>query len=298
MQRFDWDEDQDPDRGRKLARARAAAEAAVATRAAESFIAPAGWGGALAYQSRARRDQDESSGDEYEEARNIVRKTLVSNTTNSVKDADQIAEGSRMETASTTALSAISNHRTTAGTTTMTVVTAQSTDTHVSKKSKVVVDLTREIKAKFVEQAETPQLIDLTTVEESTVEAADTDAAVAEAKANTESEPDFQMLWVIDTEPSAIVPEEESQPQIQETYINLPPEPEFTGRPAKKSHRSKRGGKKLREADQERKRIKTMNEVGDGHIALNEVESEVDDDMLALEDYLQVRTDFLLRRDL
>jgi hypothetical protein len=36
-----------------------------------------------------------------------------------------------------------------------------------------------------------------------------------------------------------------------------------------------------------------MNESGDGHIALNESESEeVDDDMLALEDYLQVRTDF------
>ncbi|KAG0285235.1 squalene synthetase-like protein [Linnemannia gamsii] len=292
MQRFDWEEDQDPDRGRKLARARAAAEAAAAVaRAAEPFIPPAGWGGALAYQSGARRDQDESSGDEYEEARNIVRKTLVSSTTNSVKEADQITKSSKMKAAPRTALSAISNHRTTAATITTTIVTAQSTDTHVSKKSKVVVDLTGEIDAMIVEQVETPQLIDLTTVGESTPEAADTDTAVAEAKADAEPEPDFQMLWVIDTEPSAVLPEEEPQPQIQETYINLPPEPEFTGRPAKKSHRSKRGGKKLREADQERKRIKTMDEVGDGHIALNEAESEVDDDMLALEDYLQNTTD-------
>ncbi|KAG0311953.1 squalene synthetase-like protein [Linnemannia gamsii] len=295
MQRFDWEEDQDPDRERKLARARAAAEAAAAAvRAAEPFIPPAGWGGALAYQSRTRRDQNESSRDEYEEARNIVRKTLVSKTTNSTKDADQITEGSRMKAASATAMSVISNHETTAATTTTTVA-VQSTDTHVSKKAKVVVDMTAEIEAQALEQAETPQFIDLTTVEESiVVAAADTNAVFAEANANAdaESEPDLQMLWVIDTEPSAIVPEEEQQPQIQETYINLPPEPEFTGRPAKKSHRSKRGGKKLREADQERKRIKAMNESGDGHIALNESESEeVDDDMLALEDYLQNTTD-------
>lgn len=287
MQRFDWEDDQDPDRERKLARARRAAEAAAAAaRAAEPFIPPAGWGGALAYQSAARGYSDESSGDEFEEARRLVRETLVSKTTNGVKDADQITENSGMKaaTASATATAVVLNDRMTIS---KTMVNAQSVDTHVSKKSKVVVDLTEEIQAKIVEQVEEPQMIDLTAMGESTVVTADIDVT-AGAGAEAESEPDLPMLWVIDTEPSAIVPEEESLPQIQETYINLPPEPEFTGRSAKKSHRSKRGGKKLREVDQERKRIKALNETGDGHIALDEVESEVDDDMLALEDYLQV----------
>ncbi|KAF9550646.1 hypothetical protein EC957_011961 [Mortierella hygrophila] len=291
MQRFDWEDDQDPDRERKLERARRAAEAAAAAaRAAKPFIPPARWGGTLAYQSAARGDDDESSGDEFEEARRLVRETLVSKTTNGVKDADQITENSRMKaaTASATATTIVLNDRTT--TTTTTTAKSQSVDTHVSKKSKVVVDLTEEIQAKIVEQVEEPQTIDLTAVEESTVVTGAMDVT-AGVGAEAESEPDFQMLWVIDTEPSAIVPEEEPLPQIQETYINLPPEPEFTGRPAKKSHRSKRGGKKLREADQERKQIKALSEAGDGHIALDEVESEVDDDMLALEDYLQNTTD-------
>ncbi|KAF9339450.1 hypothetical protein BGZ91_005850 [Linnemannia elongata] len=290
MQRFDWEEDQDPDRERKLARARRAAEAAAAAaRAAEPFIPPAGWGGALAYQSVARGDDDESSGDEFEEARRLVRKTLVSKPTNGVKGADQNSENSTVKaaTASATATAVVLNDRTTIITTT---VEAQAVDTHVSKKSKIVVDLTEEIQAKIMEQVEEPERIDLTAVEDSAAVTADMDVT-ASAGAEAESEPDLQMLWVIDMEPSAIVPEEEPLPQIQETYINLPPEPEFTGRPAKKSHRSKRGGKKLREADQERKRIKALNEVGDGHIALDEVESEVDDDMLALEDYLQNTTD-------
>ncbi|KAF9144606.1 hypothetical protein BGX30_012157 [Mortierella sp. GBA39] len=292
MQRFDWEDDQDPDRERKLARARKAAEAAAAAaRAAEPFIPPARWGGTLAYQPAARGDGDESSGDEFEEARRLVRETLVSKTTNGVKDADQITENSRIKAATTTATSTptivVLDDRTT---TTTTVAKSQSVDTHVSKKSKVVVDLTEEIQAKIVEQMERPQMIDQTAVEESTVVTAAIDVTEG-VGAEAESEPDLQMLWVIDTEPSAIVPEEEPLPQIQETYINLPPEPEFTGRPAKKSHRSKRGGKKLREADQERKQIKALNEAGDGHIALNEVESEVDDDMLALEDYLQNTTD-------
>lgn len=286
MQRFDWEEDQDPDRERKLARARRAAEAAAAAaRAAEPFIPPAGWGGALAYQSAARGDDDESSGDEFEEARRLVRKTLISKPTNGVKGADQNSENSTVKAATATAV--VLNDRTTTITTT---VEAQAVDTHVPKKSKIVVDLTEEIQAKIMEQVEEPERIDLTAVEDSAAVTAAMDVT-ASAGAEAESEPDLQMLWVIDTEPSAIVPEEEPLPQIQETYINLPPEPEFTGRPAKKSHRSKRGGKKLREADQERKRIKALNEVGDGHIALDEVESEVDDDMLALEDYLQNTTD-------
>ncbi|KAF9298661.1 hypothetical protein BGZ88_005386 [Linnemannia elongata] len=290
MQRFDWEEDQDPDRERKLARARRAAEAAAAAaRAAEPFIPPAGWGGALAYQSAARGDDDESSGDEFEEARRLVRKTLVSKPTNGVKGADQNSENSTVKaaTASATATAVVLNDRTTTITTT---VEAQAVDTHVSKKSKIVVDLTEEIQAKIMEQVEEPERIDLTAVEDSAAVTEDMDVT-ASAGAEAELEPDFQMLWVIDTEPSAIVPEEEPLPQIQETYINLPPEPEFTGRPAKKSHRSKRGGKKLREADQERKRIKALNEVGDGHIVLDEVESEVNDDMLALEDYLLNTTD-------
>ncbi|KAF8944593.1 hypothetical protein BGZ47_004027 [Haplosporangium gracile] len=286
MQRFDWEEDQDPDRGRKLARARAAAEAAA--RAAEPFIPSPGWGGALAYQAATRGEEDESSGDEFEEARKIVRETLVSKTTSGDKYAGQIAESSRIDTATPTAAkkTAVSDHRTA---TTTIPVKAQSINTHVSKKSKVVVDLTEEIQARAVEQLEEPLAIDLTAMEESTVVTTDTVATVAETGA--ELEPDLQMLWVIDTEPSAIVLEEESLPQIQETYINLPPEPEFIGRPARKSHRSKRGGKKLREVEQERKRIKAMNDAGDGHIALDKAESEVDDDMLALEDYLQNTTD-------
>ncbi|KAF9140508.1 squalene synthetase-like protein [Linnemannia schmuckeri] len=289
MQRFDWEEDQDPDRERKLVRTRAAAEAAAAAaRAAEPFIPPPGWGGALAYQSATRREEDESSEDEFEEARKIVRETLVSKATSGDKDAGQIAESSRIDAATPTAAkkTVVSDRRTA---TTVTTMKAQSIDTHVSKKSKVVVDLTKEIQAKAVEQLEEPLAVNLTAMGESTVVTTDTVATVAEADA--ESEPDLQMLWVIDTEPSAIVLEEESLPQIQETYINLPPEPEFTRRPAKKSHRSKRGGKKLREVEQERKRIKAMNEAGDGHIALDEVESEVDDDMLALDDYLQNTTD-------
>lgn len=289
MQRFDWEDDQDPDRERKLARARRAAEAAAAAaRAAEPFIPPVGWGGALAYQSAARGDGDESSGDEFEEARRLVREKLVSKTTKGVMDADQITESSRMKPAiaSAPASTVVLNGRMTA-TTTMTMVDAQSVDTHVSKKLKVVLDLTEEIQAKIVEQVEEPKMIDQTAAGESTAVTADMDVT-AGAGAEAESEPDLQMLWVIDTEPSVIEPEEEPLPQVQETYINLPPEPEFTGRPAKKSHRSKRGGKRLREADQERKRIMALNEAGDGHIALDEVESEVDDDMLALEDYLQV----------
>ncbi|KAK3829549.1 MAG: hypothetical protein JOS17DRAFT_219362 [Linnemannia elongata] len=292
MQRFDWEDDQDPDRERKLARARRAAEAAAAAaRAAEPFIPPVGWGGALAYQSAARGDGDESSGDEFEEARRLVREKLVSKTTKGVMDADQITESSRMKPAiaSAPASTVVLNGRMTA-TTTMTMVDAQSVDTHVSKKLKVVLDLTEEIQAKIVEQVEEPKMIDQTAAGESTAVTADMDVT-AGAGAEAESEPDLQMLWVIDTEPSVIEPEEEPLPQVQETYINLPPEPEFTGRPAKKSHRSKRGGKRLREADQERKRIMALNEAGDGHIALDEVESEVDDDMLALEDYLQNTTD-------
>ncbi|KAF9907854.1 hypothetical protein EC991_010452 [Linnemannia zychae] len=303
MQRFDWEEDQDPDRERKLARARAAAAAAAAAaRAAEPFIPPAGWGGALAYQSGAQRGRgdDESSEDEYADAREIVRKTLASKMNGagdsneqaigagrerkSIMSADQIHESSRMVTRVTTDLSDIR-----ATSTTMTA-TVQSEETHVSKKSKITVDLTGDVQAKIVEQVQEPYFLDLTTTEETTVVTADTDATKTGATA--ESEPDLQMLWVIDTEPTAVAPEEEPKSQIQETYINLPPEPEFTGRPTKKTHRSKRGGRKLREEEEERKRIKAMAETGDGHIALNEAESEeVDDDMLALEDYLQNTTD-------
>jgi hypothetical protein len=201
-----------------------------------------------------------------------------------IMDADQIHENSRIVTKASTSLS---NLKTTS-TTTSTVI-AQSAETQVSKKAKIMVDLTGDVQTKIVEEVQEPYFIDLTTTEEATVVTADTEAANAHEEA--ESEPDLQMLWVIDTEPSAIVPEEEPEPHIQESYINLPPEPEFTGRPAKKAHRSKRGGKKLREDELERKRIKAMAETGDGHIALDEAESEeVDDDMLALEDYLQVGT--------
>ncbi|KAG0278897.1 hypothetical protein BGZ95_002841 [Linnemannia exigua] len=290
MQRFDWEEDQDPDRQRKLARARAAAEAAAAAaRAAEPFIPPAGWGGALAYQSgRVAQGGDESSGDEssedeYEDAREIVRKALAAKSagaTGTVQEAVVHHERKAFEEAD----------QINGSSKTTTTMTAQSTKSHVSKKSKIIVDLTGVVEAKVTEQVQQPFFIDLTTTEETTVIAAETGAASAGAEA--ESQPDLEMLWVIDTEPSAITLEEEPQPQIQETYINLPPEPEFTGRPTKKTHRSKRGGKKLREEEQERKRIKAMSETGDGHIALDEAESEeVDDDMLALEDYLQNTTD-------
>ncbi|KAF9083311.1 lariat debranching enzyme [Mortierella sp. AD031] len=300
MQQFDWEAegDQDPDRHFKVARARAAAEAAAAVaRAAEPFIPPVGWGGALAYQSTGRGD-DESSGDDFEEARDIVRKALVSKSSKAaaveeipvehgktaVKDADQIIESSTVATTSkSTTATAASKH-----TATRETVAAKSI-THVSKKSKTKVDLIEEIQVKMVEHESQHITLDLTMAT-----ANDTAAVMigAEAKAEAEVEAgsgmESEMLWVIDTEPSAMVPEKEPLPQIQETYISLPPEPEFTGRPAKKTHRSKRGGKKLREEEQKRKNLKAMAEAGDGHIALAEGQSEEeDDDMLALEDYLQ-----------
>ncbi|KAF9158598.1 hypothetical protein BGX21_003353 [Mortierella sp. AD011] len=87
-------------------------------------------------------------------------------------------------------------------------------------------------------------------------------------------------LWVMDTVGEATKVEE-----VQETYIDLPShETGLLGRKRKKANRSKRGGRKLRE--KERERIKQM--ADDGGIMLEENTSdEIDDEELALQDYLQ-----------
>ncbi|KAF9436358.1 hypothetical protein BGZ76_004182 [Entomortierella beljakovae] len=88
-------------------------------------------------------------------------------------------------------------------------------------------------------------------------------------------------MWVMDTMGEALDME-----QIQETYIDVPTpeaEAEFSGRRRKKARRSKRSGIKLKEKEKER--IKAMTD--SGAILLEEDESEVNDEDLALLDYLQ-----------
>ncbi|KAF9116192.1 hypothetical protein BGX27_004299 [Mortierella sp. AM989] len=85
-------------------------------------------------------------------------------------------------------------------------------------------------------------------------------------------------MWMMDTTGEAVTEE------VQEAYIDLPYDAEFSGHKRKKTHRSKRSGRKLR--DKEKERVKSM--IEDGGIMLKEDEDgEKDDDELALQDYLQ-----------
>ncbi|KAF9917526.1 squalene synthetase-like protein [Linnemannia zychae] len=302
MQRFDWEEDQDPELELKRARARAAEAAAAAAREVESFVPPSRWGGALSYQSMQRKNENSEDKDDYEEARRLVRKALSKSIDNMVqetvvknspKDASQTnKEGvERMKTSKIKASTTTMDHKTT---TVISSTAAVQYNVRPYKELSDTVDRTKDISsANADENTNEFFVIDLTGGEENASAPAKSEIAIEKAEnTEAETEPDLQMLWVIDTKPSEVVFDEEPKPQIPETYVYLPPEPEFTGRPAKKTHRSKRGGRRVREEMQEQKRIKTTTQVeDDGHIALEEAESEEDDDMLALEDYFQNTTD-------
>ena len=95
-------------------------------------------------------------------------------------------------------------------------------------------------------------------------------------------------LWFMDTTPDLNTIAELIEEQ--ETYITLPIEEALGLNPRKKAHRSKRGGRKAKEMKEKQKANKEL-VVGhddDGLIYLNEASEDDDDDMLALEDYIQV----------
>ncbi|KAF9573689.1 hypothetical protein EC968_008205 [Mortierella alpina] len=94
-----------------------------------------------------------------------------------------------------------------------------------------------------------------------------------------ENEP---LPWVIDTTPDVIV-----APRVVEPTITLPldlPLP-ANGKPKKKAHRSKRGGKNQREKQMNKQLV--VGHDDDGLIYLENPSDEEDDDMLAMEDYLE-----------
>ncbi|KAF9961778.1 hypothetical protein BGZ72_002017 [Mortierella alpina] len=88
--------------------------------------------------------------------------------------------------------------------------------------------------------------------------------------------------WFIDTTPDVIV-----APPVVEPTITLPldlPLP-ANGKPKKKAHRSKRGGRNQREKQTNKQLV--VGHDDDGLIFLENPSDEEDDDMLAMEDYLE-----------
>lgn len=99
-------------------------------------------------------------------------------------------------------------------------------------------------------------------------------------------------LWFMDTTPDMNTIAELIE--AEETYITLPIEEALGMNPKKKAHRSKRGGRRVKEMLKEKEKEKANKELVVGHdddglIYLDEQSEDEDDDMLALEDYLQVR---------
>ncbi|KAF9413903.1 hypothetical protein BGZ94_000574 [Podila epigama] len=94
------------------------------------------------------------------------------------------------------------------------------------------------------------------------------------------------MMWVIDTEPTEIN-EKETEHEPTPTFVELPPEQLWSSK-VKKAKRSKRGGRKLKEKEKLQKlaRRVAVGDQEDDLMLLEEPESEVDDEMLAMEDYL------------
>ena len=112
---------------------------------------------------------------------------------------------------------------------------------------------------------------------------------VAEGEAPKEGGKKEPPLWFMDTTPDmntvAALQEE------KETYITLPIEEAYGQNPKKKAHRSKRGGRKQKEkqATAAANKELVVGHDDDGLIYLEEPSEDEDDEMLALEDYLQVK---------
>ncbi|KAF9984763.1 hypothetical protein BGZ75_003693 [Mortierella antarctica] len=118
-----------------------------------------------------------------------------------------------------------------------------------------------------------------TDIVQSTEVAVDLSSADIVMATPEEEEP---LPWFIDTTPDVIV-----APRVVEPTITLPldlPLP-ANGKPKKKAHRSKRGGKNQREKQTNKQLV--VGHDDDGLIFLENPSDEEDDDMLAMEDYLE-----------
>ncbi|CAO3567596.1 unnamed protein product [Mortierella alpina] len=118
---------------------------------------------------------------------------------------------------------------------------------------------------------------DIVQLTEVAVDVSSTDIVMAAPEEEEEPLP-----WFIDTTPDVIV-----APRVVEPTITLPldlPLP-ANGKPKKKAHRSKRGGKNQREKQTNKQLV--VGHDDDGLIFLENPSDEEDDDMLAMEDYLE-----------
>ncbi|KAG0022728.1 hypothetical protein BGZ81_008393 [Podila clonocystis] len=254
---FEWEEaDRDP----VLKQKKAIQEAKVER---EPYVPLTSWGGALTYRSQnAGSDSDE---------------VTSSSSTNQQGDVTPLTE-------TTPPASTSERHYAVSST------PSQVLD-HRPKKAKMVLDLTDEIDSRMrtaeirVQATVTAKESNVSeTVEESSMWVMDTTPFLPEADSET------PMMWVIDTAPTEIKVEEAPPPE--ETYIDLPPEQEWSKKP-KKANRSKRGGRKLKEKERLQKLARRVaaGDQEDGMLLFEEPESEEDDDMQALQDYLMNTTD-------
>ncbi|KAG0093368.1 hypothetical protein BGZ93_007916 [Podila epicladia] len=254
---FEWEEaDQDPALKQKKAMQEAKVER-------EPYVPLTSWGGALTYQTQ----HDSSESDE----------ATSTPSTNQQCDNIMLLEGAPSSATSDGPQALLSTP-------------SQELD-HRPKKPKMALDLTDEIdarmrKAEIRVQASTVTVEEsnVTEIEETSMWVMDTTPSLPEAESET------PMMWVIDTAPTEIKVEEAPPPE--ETYIDLPPEQEWSKKP-KKANRSKRGGRKLKEKERLQKLARRVaaGDQEDGMLLLEEPESEEDDDMQALQDYLMNTTD-------
>ncbi|KAF9284709.1 hypothetical protein BGZ74_001666 [Mortierella antarctica] len=254
---FEWEEaDRDP----ALKQKKAIQEAKVER---EPYVPLTSWGGALTYQTQhARSESDEAT-----------------STSSANRQIDNVM-----------LLEAASFSATSDGPHALSSTLSQALD-HRPKKPKMTLDLTDEIDARMKTAqirvqatAVTAEESNVTEIEDSSMWVMDTTPSLPEA------ESEAPVMWVIDTAPTEIKVEEAPPPE--ETYIDLPPEQEWSKKP-KKANRSKRGGRKLKEKERLQKLARRVaaGDQEDGMLLLEEPESEEDDDMQALQDYLMNTTD-------
>ncbi|KAG0330763.1 hypothetical protein BG004_001988 [Podila humilis] len=313
---FEWEEaDRDPDLKRKMALEQARILAEEKARIArEAFVPLTSWGGALTYMTKDGISDNTNEKDENEKEKEGTTTTITDSSaqesidpmspspsakqhqkqiqSTKVQRLDFTKEiESRMKSTETT---------TTHSATTMTVATDDSSSSSASASTTTTA---------VAQESSTMWILDPTP--STTIMASsksDLRKVVIVSEEGIEEEEDMSMMWVIDTEPSDIGAQEQTLPVVPaprprqrlpvpppaESFIELSPERDemfYVKKP--KANRSKRGGRKLKEKE---RLLKLTRQVAAGDreddlMLLEEPESEVDEDMLALEDYLQNTTD-------
>ncbi|KAI8597678.1 hypothetical protein EDD21DRAFT_209762 [Dissophora ornata] len=286
-QPFDWIEaDQDPNRKKQLLEATSASISQP-----ELHIIPgAGWGGALTYNPLGNSVTPQQQPPDILVISGGVGDDRTLNTVGSAeKIIDQLEPScitrasTKMNTSSHSSLKLAANkHKRIKAVVDLTEDDQITTSTHSTTVSTEITatDLRSPLDFKTIVSTEEVEVTKITvkntTAEKEVVKEAPTSADTGKEPEHNELEP---VLWVLDTEPDVIPAEE-----LSDTYVELPSYLEFSSRKQKKTRRSKRGGRQLKEKEREKRKAMAAN----GTLLLeDDASDEMDDDQKALEDYLQ-----------